>query len=91
MVAVASGAVSLAAAGVALADDGDAPAPPTPQSPVADLLPGGAKTAVAPSVASDALSAGLPAPVAGLGAPGGPLSTEDRCCRPRARCRPTGP
>lgn len=74
--ALASGVVSIAAAGVALADDGDAPAPPPPPSPVANLLPGGAKTPVGPSVASDALSAGLPAPVAGLGAPGGPLSSE---------------
>ncbi|WP_195167994.1 hypothetical protein [Mycobacteroides abscessus] len=91
MVAVASGAVSLAAAGVALADDGDAPAPPTPQSPMADLLPGGAKTAVAPSMASDALSAGLPAPVAGLGAPGGPLSAEGPLLSPTGPLSAHGP
>lgn len=93
VIAVASGLVSLAAAGVALADDGDAPAPPAPavQSPVASLLPGGAQTAVAPSVASDALSAGLPSQVAGLGAPGGPLSAEGPLLSPTGPLSANGP
>ncbi len=91
VLAVASGAMSVAAAGLALADDGDAPAPPAPSSPVANLLPGGAKTAVGPSVASDALSAGLPAPVAGLGAPGGPLSAEGPLLSPSGPLSANGP
>ncbi|QCH24788.1 hypothetical protein DSM43276_03057 [Mycobacteroides salmoniphilum] len=91
VVAVTSGAVSVAAAGLALADDGDAPAPPAPSSPVASLLPGGAKTAVGPSVASDALSAGLPAPVAGLGAAGGPLSADGPLLSPNGPLSANGP
>lgn len=93
---VASGAISIAAAGLALADEGDppavpAPAPAAPQSPVANLLPGGAQAAVAPSVASDALSSGLPAPVAGLGAPGGPLSAEGPLLSPTGPLSANGP
>ncbi|MBA0045175.1 hypothetical protein [Mycobacteroides sp. LB1] len=91
MAAVVSGAVSVAAAGLALADEGDAPAPPAPQSPVANLLPGGAKAAVVPSVASDALSAGLPAPVAGLASPGGPLSAEGPLLSPDGPLSANGP
>ncbi|MUM16772.1 hypothetical protein FZI91_00790 [Mycobacterium sp. CBMA271] len=91
MVAVASGAVSVAAAGIALADDGEPTAPPAPPSPVANLLPGGAKAPGSPSLTSDALSAGLPAPVAGLGAPGGPLSAEGPLLSPNGPLSANGP
>ncbi|OHT89424.1 hypothetical protein [Mycobacteroides saopaulense] len=96
MVAAACGAISVAAAGPAMADEGDppaapAPAPAAPQSPVANLLPGGAQAAVVPSVAGDALSAGLPAPVAGLGAPGGPLSAEGPLLSPTGPLSANGP
>jgi hypothetical protein len=91
VVAVASGAVSVAAAGLALADDGDAPAPPVPSSPVANLLPGGARAPIGPSDAGDALSAGLPAPIAGLGSPGGPLSAEGPLLSPNGPLSANGP
>ncbi|MGH3725492.1 MAG: hypothetical protein ACRDUS_15385 [Mycobacterium sp.] len=90
VVAVASGAMSVAAAGLALADDGDPPAPPAPSSPVAQLLPGGTMGPVS-TQASDALSTGLPAPVAGLASPGGPLSAEGPLLSPTGPLSANGP
>jgi hypothetical protein len=88
LVVLAAGAVSVASAGLAPADDGEAPAPP---SPGAQILPGGAMTPVGPSQAGDALAAGLPAPVAGLASPGGPLSAEGPLLSPDGPLSAHGP